>query len=198
MHIRTTNRGINRDQFRDLVDAWEFAQLIGLPLNRLITTAPSATLDLGPRERSDLFAQLRNRIGVFCRSHKLPAAFVWSREAAPDGTGEHFHALIHVPAAYAGRFDSTARGWLPEGAIHIRPANHRKTLSDNGRWLSAVAYVGKQLLPAARWRSGYLWQAGGPVLGKRCGVSAPLSATARAAYSAMPAPKNAAHLSPPP
>jgi hypothetical protein len=96
----------------------------------------------------------------------------WTRECNPDGSGEHFHVLMHVPPRYYRDIEEKAIGWHPEpGAADVRRAHQNVLLSENGNRMSAIGYIAKQMTPQAWWRRGLNRKAGGAILGKRGGVT---------------------------
>lgn len=174
--------GLNTDQVRELNHAWHHASSIGRPLNKFLSLRPLDIDGLDPADRCHLFARFRNKLGVFARSKGFIPTYIWSREINTDGTGEHMHVLIHVPRRYHERFDATVIGWYPgPGEIDITPANHHVRVH-NGKRLSAMGYICKQMTPQAWYKRGLARKAGGTLNGKRGGVSTTLDWRAQAAW----------------
>jgi hypothetical protein len=130
-----------------------------------------------------LFSKIRNKLGVFARGKLLSSTFVWSREINLDGTGEHMHVLMHMPSRHRAKFDELVTGWLPGPAEADVTTAHQKTrFTWDGRRLTAIGYVAKQMTPQAWFRRGMIRKAGGPIVGKRSGVTRDLDWRARAAF----------------
>jgi hypothetical protein len=154
--------------------------MTGTPLNVLISIRPLAIDELSERERCDLFASVRNKLGVLARQYKFEPAFAWSREVNQDGTGEHLHVLMHVPRSHRPRFDEIVINWFPgAGEVDVRTANQRTLISYSGRMMSAATYIAKQMTMQAWWGRGLIRKAGGPIFGKRGGVTVNLAEKAR-------------------
>lgn len=186
VNTQRTTRGLNTNQVKDLDAAWHHAHRIGRPLNVLISVRPIDIDDMTPAERCAFFARFRNKLGVYARSHGFEPTWAWTREANyPDGSGEHMHVLMHVPARHRQDFDDTVIGWLPGAAeIDLTTANQRTRFDYEGKRLSAIAYISKQMTPQAWYKRGLIRQPGGPILGKRGGTTKNLSWKAIADYRA--------------
>lgn len=187
MNCRKKTKGLNTDQVKALNSGWHHARTIGLPLNTFVSFRPiDDTLE--DKAFCDLFARLRNKLGVYARSRGFTPTFVWSIEANPDGSGLHLHVLIHVPKRHREHFERVCHGWLP-GAheVDVRPA-HQNTLVSDGIRYNAVSYISKQMTPQAWYMRGLRRQPGGPVLGKRGGVSANLTWKAQQTWRRLAAP----------
>src|SRR5262249_26976601 len=90
----------------------------------------------------------------------------------PNGTGEHIHILMHVPPRKFGKLERTVMGWFPEpGAADVSRRDQKVFVTANGKQKSAIGYITKQMLPQACWRRPRIRRAGGPILGKRGGVT---------------------------
>src|SRR4051794_29227647 len=105
MNFRNLTKGLTTDQIKELSEAWHHAKRIGLSLNTLVTFRPATPLT--PEEHNAAYAGFRNKIGVYARQHHFTPASVWSRECNPDGSGEHLHMLVHVPAKWRRHFEET-------------------------------------------------------------------------------------------
>ncbi|MBV9393513.1 MAG: hypothetical protein JOZ84_03790 [Methylobacteriaceae bacterium] len=182
-NVRRQSKGLNTDQVKELDYGWRHAAIIGRPLNLMISTRPIDVDELALVERCQLFAAVRNKLGVYARLRGFEPTFVWSREVNPDGTGEHMHVLMHVPSKYRAEFEQTVLGWLPGAAeIDVIRANQKTRFTWNGRRLSAVGYISKQMTPQAWYRRGLLRKPGGAVLGKTGGITKNLDRRAREAF----------------
>lgn len=118
-------------------------------------------------------------------------AYVWARENG-DGKGSHLHLLIHIPA---GRKLSGARSrrWLERisGNPYYRGTIRTARIAGAGEPDGALyrenlgtvlAYVLKGTEPGAAAMLGLSHEAGGRIIGKRCGTSRNIGAKARAAF----------------
>ena len=188
-HRQKETKGLNTNQVKDLDSAWHHAARIGRPLNALISIRPIDIDTRSPAERCKLFASVRNKLGVYARGQRIPVTLAWSREADLDGAGEHMHVLMHMPARYRPHFDDLVIGWYPgPGEVDITTANQRTRLTWNGKRLSAIGYLAKQMTPQAWYKRGLIRKAGGPVLGKRSGVTTNLDWRAREAFRSRSSP----------
>ena len=182
-HRRRTTKALNTDEVKELNAAWYHAGRIGRPLNVLVTVRPIGVDEMSPADRCVLFSKIRNKLGVFARGKVLSSTFVWSREINPDGTGEHMHVLMHMPSRHRAKFDELVTGWLPGPAeADVRTAHQKTRFTWDGRRLTAIGYVAKQMTPQAWYRRGMVRKAGGPIVGKRSGVTRDLDWRARDAF----------------
>jgi hypothetical protein len=192
MNRRKITRGLNTDQVKALNSGWHHARRLGMPLNTFVTFRPLEdahdTLAI-----CLLFATLRNKLGCYARQRGFQPAFVWSIEANRDGGGLHLHVLIHIPKDHYRHFEATCLGWMP-GAheVDVRPAHQGTVITSDGKRHSAVSYVSKQMTPQAWYGRGLRRQPGGPVLGKRGGVSLTLDWKAQRAWANAAIPVRAA------
>jgi hypothetical protein len=193
LNKRKINRSLTHHQVKLLTSAWYHAAKTGQPLNRLVTFRPIGIDAMEGVERCRLFDKLRRQLDQYARQHRFPLAVAWSRESAEDGVGEHLHCLMHVPARWQKHFGDTVWRWLPERAateheveymtsVDVRPANQRTLITEAGKRRSAIGYLVKQMSTQAggrmegiggnaRWVRHMHRVKGGPVLGKRAGVS---------------------------
>ena len=161
----------------------------GHPLNAMITIRPRG--ELTPLEHAELVAKFWNRLGVWSRritqsnGRRRPSFHcVLVREAEPNpdrtrpGLGEHFHALLHVPAGCFGLLKETVARWHPGDDVHVQPAHQRVDQTPSGKIKSAIGYLTKQRTPQAWWGTNYRRKAGGIVVGKRFRITANLRANA--------------------
>lgn len=182
-HRRRTTKGLDTDQVKELNNAWHHAATVGRPLNVMVTVRPLDVDEVSPADRCRLFSRVRNKLGVFARGRKFPVSFAWSRESNSDGTGEHMHVLMHVPSRHRAKFDDLLAGWLPgPGETDVTTARQKTRFTWDGKRLTALNYIAKQMTPQAWYKRGLLRQAGGPITGKRCGVTRDLDWKARAAF----------------
>lgn len=185
VHRRRETKGLSTDQVKELHGAWQHAPWMRRPLNTLLSLRPLSIDAISPADRCTLFASFRNKLGVYARAHGFTPAFVWSREVNLDGSGEHMHVLMHVPIRHRSRFEDTVIGWYPgPGEIDVTTASQRTRITYNGKRLSAIGYITKQMTPQAWYKRGLIRKAGGPILGKRGGVTNNLDWRAQAAIRA--------------
>ena len=183
VHRQRETKGLDTNEVKSLNAAWHHAATIGYPLNVLITLRPLDIDEISPRGRCQLFAEFRNKLGVYARGRNFPPTFVWSREIHPEGTGEHIHVLMHVPRRHRSHFEKTVIGWFPgPGEMDVTPAHQRTRISWNGKFLSAIGYISKQMTPQAWYKRGLIRKAGGSILGKRSGTTKNLDWRARSAF----------------
>jgi hypothetical protein len=187
MHManyRRTTKGLNREDVTDMSDAWHHARKIGRPLNVMVTLRPLDIDDLAPAERRRrIWNGLLNKLGVYARYYQFPWAAVWSFEINPDGTGEHIHVLMHVPACQRAHFDNTVYGWFDDpGAVDVGAAHQMTSFTWHGRRLNAISYISKQMTSQAWYRRGLIRKGGGPILGKRWGCTRNIAWKAREAW----------------
>lgn len=187
-------------QIANLAAGSAHAELIGLPFNRMVTIHwQAAGLALADMVRAtgrylDLLSKAIAR-----HSRMRPGdctAWLWMHENG-HGKGGHCHMLVHVPPELVPIIAGRQRRWLRSitgkpyrsGVIHSDPI---------GRWLgmetsnpaghaanlaNALAYVCKSAPQAILDENGIArrHQPGGPIIGKRCGISQNIGPKARKA-----------------
>jgi hypothetical protein len=90
---------------------------------------------------------------------------------------------MYVPPKHYADLEEKLIGWFPEpGAADVQPANQRVFVTVTGKRMSAIGYLAKQMTPQAWYKRGLIRKAGGPILGKRGGVTRNLGAKAIDAY----------------
>lgn len=142
VHRRRETKGLNTDQVKALNGAWHHAARIGRPLNVLLSLRPLDIDSMEPAARCQLFADFRNKLGVYARWCRFEPTFVWSREINPDGSGEHMHVLMHVPKRYRFHFEDLVVGWYSgPSEMDVTPATQRTRIGWNGKrlWRSATS-----------------------------------------------------------
>ena len=181
MNRRRLSNGLDRKQVNELQRGWEHAARIGRPLNVMLSTRPLADYD--PTAFCRFAARVRNKLGCWARQRGVLFVAAWARECNPDGTGEHLHVLMHVPPRHFSDLEEKIIAWFPEpGAADIRPADQRVFVTETGKRMSAIGYLAKQMTPQAWYRRGLIRKAGGPILGKRGGVTRNIGGKAIDAY----------------
>jgi hypothetical protein len=83
------------------------------------------------------------------------------------------HVLMHVPSRQRVKFDELVTGWFPgPGEADIATANQKTRFTWDGKHLSAIGYIAKQMTPQAWYKRHLIRKKGGPIFGKRGGVPA--------------------------
>lgn len=179
-------------QIGNLRAAERHAEKIGLPFTRMISIhwqaagVPLAGMAKATYRFTDLLTKALAR-------HGSRTAWLWTHENG-DGKGGHCHLLAHVPANLVPVVTARQRGWLNRitlrsyraRVIHSKPIGGRLGLEAGNPDLHAVnletalAYVLKGASPEAASQFGLeRLEAGGRVIGKRCGTSQNIGAKAR-------------------
>lgn len=181
-------------QIANLKAAERHARAIGLPFNRMVTIHwQAAGVALGDMVKAtgrflDLLTKAMAR-------HKSRTAWLWVLENG-DRKGGHCHLLVHVPAALVSILTRLQKGWLrritgkPYRArvIRSKPIGGRLGLERSHPELHAfnvavaLGYVlkGADAMAAEQFGLERL-EAGGRIIGKRCGTSQNIGAKARRA-----------------
>ena len=178
----------------NLTAAARHASVIGLPFTRMITIHwEAAGVSVAGMVKAtgryiDLMAKALAR-------HGSRTAWLWTHESG-DGKGGHCHLLAHVPADLASILTGLQRGWLRRitgnkyraRVTHSKPIGGRLGLETGNPALHAInleaalSYVLKGASPeAASHFALERLEAGGRVIGKRCGTSQNIGAKARKA-----------------
>lgn len=191
-HATRESHALTASQIANLRAATRHAAAIGLPFTRMITIhweAAGVALEAMVAATGrfvDLLSKMLSRHG--CR-----ATWLWVHENG-DNKGGHCHLLAHVPPALVARLTRLQRGWLRRitgrsyrarvicsrpigGLLGIEMTNaalHAANLE------AALAYVLKGACPAAA-KIHHLErvEAGGRIIGKRCGTSQNIGVLAR-------------------
>lgn len=179
-------------QIGNLKAAERHAEKLGLPFTRMISIhwqaagVPLAGMARATGRFTDLMAKALAR-------HGSGTAWLWTHENCGP-KGGHCHLLAHVPGDLVRRLTALQRGWLrritgePYRArvIHSKPIGGRLGLEGGNPDLHAVnleaalAYVLKGANPDAASQFGLeRLEPGGRIIGKRCGTSQNIGATAR-------------------
>ncbi len=183
-------------QVANLKAAQRHAEKIGLPFTRMISIhwqaagVPLAGMAKATGRFIDVMAKALAR-------HGSGTAWLWVHENVPGEAhdkGGHCHLLAHVPADLVPRLTALQRGWLrritgqPYRArvIHSKPIGGRLGLEAGNPDLHAVnldaalAYVLKGASSEAASQFGLeRLEAGGRIIGKRCGTSQNIGPKAR-------------------
>ncbi len=181
-------------QIAKLRAAERHADKIGLPFTRAICIhweaagVPLAGMAKATGRFLDLLAKWLAR-------KRRRTAWLWVHENG-FGKGGHCHLLAHVPADLVSRLTRLQRGWLRritgqpyrKRVFHSVPIGGRLGLEVSNPVLHAVnleaalSYVLKGATPEAASQFGLeRLEAGGRIIGKRCGTSQNIGAKAREA-----------------
>ena len=186
-----TSDALTTAQIANLTAAERHSRAIGLPFTRMITihwqAAGVALADMvkATGHFLDLLTKALAR-------HKSKTAWLWTLENG-DRKGGHCHLLVHVPAALVSLLTRLQKGWLRRitgkayraRVIRSEPIGGRLGLETGNPELHAVnladafGYVLKGANPeAAEIFSLARLEAGGRIIGKRCGTSQNIGAKA--------------------
>ena len=181
-------------QIANLEAAERHARAIGLPFTRMITIHwQSAGVALADMVKAT--GRFLDLLTKALARHKSKTAWLWTLENG-DRKGGHCHLLVHVPAALVSILTRLQKGWLHRitgnqyrrRVIHSKPIGGRLGLETGNPELHAInlavalGYVLKGANAEAAEQFGLKrLEAGGRIIGKRCGTSQNISATARKA-----------------
>ncbi|QDM15469.1 hypothetical protein [Tardiphaga sp. vice278] len=184
-------RSITGRQVKAIEAAWWLARGIDLPLNRFLSIRPHGIDDIRPEDRSALWSRYRNRLAQFARDNRFEFACVWSRESQPGtGNNEHLHVVMHVPPKLQKPFEAMVDRWSRalddekgksggggsnSTPIDCRPATYRTSRNASGKKKNVITYLTKNS-PQAAFTKERMLQKGGPVVGKRVGMTRNLDA----------------------
>lgn len=188
---------LNDNQVENLIVAARHATAISLPLTRMITIhweAAGVALDhmaTATGKYLDLLTKALRRWGS-------ATAWLWVHEAGA-GKGGHCHMLIHVPESLVAKVSRFQKKWLRritnrpyrKGVIKSKPIGGLLGLETRNPDLHAanletvVEYLLKGADDDAIAKFGLRRiEAGGQIVGKRCGTSQNIGPKARAAWGA--------------
>ena len=171
-------------QATNIIEAVDFAKLIGLPLVAHLTIHWAYT-DVGDDPEGKLFAKVREGLDKWLKRHGIMFTGAWCIERMSRGQAEavHCHLLFHLPFEYR-----TKRKLQVEAAIYRLIKRHGK-----GYWAEQVIDLRIHDNPDGK----YLIKGGGPkvwklfrlrkehrrlqgiIHGKRCGTTQNLGPAAR-------------------
>ena len=93
------------------------------------------------------------------------------------------HVLMHVRLDPDGTSRTSSwAGTLASGEVDVTTANHRTRWKRNGKRLPAIGYIAKQMTPQARYPRDLVRKPGGPIIGKRGGVTKNIGWRAQAEF----------------
>ena len=187
-----TSDALTKAHIANLTAAGRHSRAIGLPFTRMITihwqAAGAALADMV--KATGRFLDLLTKA---LARHKSKTAWLWTLENG-DRKGGHCHLLVHVPAALVSLLTRLQKGWLRritgkayrKRVIHSKPIGGRLGLEAGNPALHAVnladafGYIlkGADAQAAEKFALTRL-EAGGNIIGKRCGTSQNIGAKAR-------------------
>ncbi|MEK9280687.1 hypothetical protein MTR72_13680 [Bradyrhizobium sp. ISRA442] len=178
---RSITRQLTLRQVRDLKSAWHHAKTVGQPVNRFITFRPHDINDQDAEQRIDTWWRWRNKLAQFARDNDFDFTCLWTRESERHtGKNEHLHVLMHVPRSLQKRFDRVVEAWCDgTDEIDVRGCTYQIRRNERGGEESVLTYIAKNSPQANRFLN-HTVQYGGPIFGKRYGLSSNLTAKARA------------------
>lgn len=177
---RSITRQLTLRQVTDLKSAWHHARTIGQPVNRFITFRPRDINDQDPDQRIKTWWGWRNKLAQFARDNGFDFTCLWTRESKREtARDEHLHVLMHVPPQFQKRFDKVVRAWCNgSDEIDVRGSTYRTRRNEKGGEESVLTYIAKNSPQAGRYLN-HTIQYGGPIFGRRYGLSTNLTARAR-------------------
>jgi hypothetical protein len=200
MHLRQLRKALDHDDVRNLVDAEHFAETCGKPLNTTIAIHPKL-LDQIPGDFGQWVSWFLNKLRIWCERDKGFGYYcIWVRENYDGAQREHLHVMLYVPKGEQAALENALRRWLPgkPEAVHVGVPKFQ-TDRCGRRTNKALTYMLKQMTPNAWFalsrrirREKQCRQTHAPVaavLGKRCGTSRTLNATARQASWTIHTPR---------
>ena len=187
-----TSDALTKAQIANLTAAERHSRTIGLPFTRMITihwqAAGVALADMV--KATGRFLDLMTKA---LARHDSKTAWLWTLENG-DRKGGHCHLLVHVPAALVSLLTKLQKGWLKricgrdyvKSVIHSKPIGGRLGLEKGNPELHAInlavalGYVLKGADAKAAEQFGLeRLEAGGRIVGKRCGTSQNIGVKAR-------------------
>lgn len=170
------------------------ARAIGLPFTRMITIHWQAA-GVALADMVKATGRFLDMLTKWLARKQSNTAWIWVHENG-DNKGWHCHLLAHIPAAFVRRLTGMQKRWLrrisgkvpKKGIICSRPIGGLLGLETGNPELHminlavALGYVLKGANAEAAEQFGLTrLEAGGRIIGKRCGTSQNIGATARKA-----------------
>ena len=174
-----TTLTISKEQYQGGRNAWYTAQIIGLPLDALVTLRPRIFDEMTPVERHAWTRRRIRSLGQWYADNDdlPPFTALWSRESkrvAFEGKwmaiGEHIHMLVHAGPHRDRLKRMLGKGLKMKGEVDVRPAKQTITRLHNGWMTDASTYVLKAVNQRV-WRSrpSVPHRESGPIYGVRVG-----------------------------
>jgi len=170
-------------QATNIIEAVEFAKLIGFPLVAHLTIHWAYT-NVGDYPDGKRFAKVREGLAKWLRRHGIVFAAAWCIERMSRGQAEvvHCHLLFHLPVEYrANKLQIEAaiyrlikrhgRGYWAEEVIDLR-------IHDNPDGKYLIKGGGREVWKLFRLRKEHR-RLQGIIFGKRCGVTQNIGRAAR-------------------
>jgi hypothetical protein len=178
---RKVTRSLSLKQVKDIESGWHHARQIGMPFNRFITIRPRDINDQAPDRRILTWSGWRNKLAQFARDNDFDFTCLWTRESQREtGLNEHMHLLMHVPRPLLPRFDKVVKRWCNgTDEIDVRNCSYQTRSNTKGGQSNVITYITKNSPQAGRFLNRTI-QLGGPIFGKRYGLSGNLTVRARA------------------
>jgi len=180
---------LSRDAVMAMLEAAAFAESIGLAFNRHWTVHYQMA-GIAERDGAAFIGRLLSLVRKHVRRRGGELAALWSRENG-TGKGGHVHILLHTPAGVTLR--NRTRTWIKAaGGRPMRRVTKVRTIGrtlTDGQSSGALHYANLEavlayLLKGASAETGHelglpRYGEGGPIIGKRCGVTQNIGPTAR-------------------
>jgi len=182
-------RYITVSQATNIIEAVNFAKLIGLPLVAHLTIHWSLT-NVGDDPDGKLFAKVREGLNKWLGRRGIAFAAAWARERQSGGQSDvvHCHLLFHLPVDYR----SGAKMTQVEAAIsrlverHGKSISHEKAIDlrvhDNPDGKYLIKGGGLKVWKLFRLRKEHR-RSQGIIFGKRCGTTQNIGPAARRRYA---------------
>ncbi len=179
-------------QVANLEAAERHARAIGLPFTRMITIHWQAA-EVALADMVKATGRFLDLLTKALARNRSKTAWLWTLENG-DRKGGHCHLLVHVPTALVSIVTKLQKGWLRRitgnpyrtRVIHSKPIGGRLGLEAGNPELHAInlavalRYVLKGADAVAAEQFGLeRLEAGGRIIGKRCGTSQNIGTTAR-------------------
>lgn len=189
-----TSDALTVAQIANLTAAERHSRAIGLPFTRMITIHWQAA-GLALADIVKATGRFLDLLTKALARHKSKTAWLWTLENG-DRKGGHCHLLVHVPAALVSLLTRLQKRWLRRitgrayraRVIHSKPIGGRLGLEAGNPQLhstnlaEAIGYVLKGADAKAAEQFGLeRLEAGGRIIGKRCGTSQNIGAKGRKA-----------------
>lgn len=172
LNLRKTTTELGLDDVERLMLASGQAGAHGAPLNTLITFRLAEIEARAPADRAEGWHDIRRQVSIRLARLAIVPRYVWTREADVHGPGEHMHLVAHIPAERCDDVERALRRWRPgPQEVHVAPWSPITVRARNGRDGSSTAYVGKQVSPQTARALNINRQRGGPIVGRRWGLT---------------------------
>lgn len=176
VHRRKASQYISKRQAANVLEALEFAEIIGCPLN--VSVDICWLMFGGTVDDRTRFSRCQQRLSKWAKRQGFALTLIWTREVGKYGS-PHTHVLVHVPPWLMENsdFQSTLeRSFEPEGG-----PNHEKAIMIRPAYAPAgkLLYNLKGLDPREATQFGVRASFQGELEGKRVGCTENIGARAR-------------------